>query len=117
MYVERLRRGVVNPQPEVTIANRTAAVSLVDGDDGMGFIAAHIVMDEAMRLAEGAGIGLVGVRRSTHYGMGALYALQAIEKGFVSLVFTNSSPALALHGGRTPFLGAAPLAAGVPGGK
>ncbi len=117
MYVERLRRGVVNPRPNVAIQTKTAAVSSVDGDDGMGFIAAHIAMDEAMRLAGESGIGLVGVHRSTHFGMGALYALQAIEKGFVSLVFTNSSPALAMHGGRTAFLGAAPLAAGVPGGK
>ncbi len=117
MYVERLRRGVVNPRPDVTIDTRTSAVSLVDGDDGMGFIAAHVAMDEATRLAGDCGIGLVGVRRSTHFGMGALYALQAIEAGFVSLVFTNSSPALAMHGGRTAFLGAAPLAAGIPGGK
>lgn len=35
----------------------------------------------------------------------------------MSLDFTNSSPALAMHGGRTAFLGAAPLAAGIPGGK
>lgn len=49
--------------------------------------------------------------------MGALYALQAIERGFISMIFTNSSPAIAMWGGRTPFLGAAPLAAGIPGGK
>jgi LDH2 family malate/lactate/ureidoglycolate dehydrogenase len=60
---------------------------------------------------------MVGVSRSTHFGMGALYALQAIEKNFVSMIFTNSSPAIAMWGGRTAFLGASPVAAGVPGGK
>lgn len=81
MYAERIRRSVVNPQPRVTIDTRTTAVSLVGRDDGMGFIAAHAAMDEATRFASDCGIGLVGKRRSTHFGMGALDALQAIEKG------------------------------------
>lgn len=115
MYVNRIQRGVVNPRPDIVVERKTAAVSLVDGDDGMGLMAAHRATDEACARAFEVGIGLVGVRRSTHFGMGALYALQAIEKGFVSMIFTNSSPAIAMWGGRTTFLGAAPLAAGIPG--
>ncbi|MEZ5726477.1 MAG: Ldh family oxidoreductase [Paracoccaceae bacterium] len=116
MYLERLRRGLVNPQPDIRIEHIAGAVSGVDGDNAMGFLSSHLAMDEAMRLAESAGIGLVGVRNSTHFGMGALYVLQALERGFVSMVFTNSSPAIAMHGGRTAFLGASPIAAGVPAG-
>jgi LDH2 family malate/lactate/ureidoglycolate dehydrogenase len=116
MYLERLRRGVVRAQPSITVTPLTAAAALVDGDDGMGFLAAHRAMGEAMRLADGAGIGVVGVRRSTHYGMAALYVLQAIAHGHVALAFTNSSPALPVWGGRTAFLGASPMAAGFPGG-
>lgn len=116
MYLERLRRGLVNPTPHVRVTRQTAAVASVDADDAMGFIPAHRAMDEAMDLAQDAGIGLVGVRRSNHFGMAALYALQAIERGFVSMIFTNASPAIPMHGGRTTFLGASPLAAGVPGG-
>lgn len=74
-------------------------------------------MTEAIRLAKNSGIGLVGVHRSTHFGMGALYALQAIEAGYISMIFTNSSPAIAMWGGRSAFLGASPVAAGVPAGK
>jgi L-2-hydroxycarboxylate dehydrogenase (NAD+) len=117
MYLERLRRGVVKARPEIEVTRVAGAVALVDGDDGMGFLASHRATDEAVALAREAGIGLVGVRRSTHFGMGALYALQAIEAGMVSLIFTNSSPAIAMWGGRTPFLGASPIAAGVPGGR
>ena len=116
MYVDRLQRGLVNPRPSIRVEDKTAAAALVDGGDGMGFLAAHRATDEACDRADKVGIGLVGVRRSTHFGMGALYALQAIERGFISMIFTNSSPAIAMWGGRTPFLGAAPLAAGIPGG-
>lgn len=115
MYLERLDRGLVNPRPEMKVTKVAGAVAQLDGDNAMGFLPSHLAMDTAMDLAEDAGIGMVGVHRSTHFGMGALYALQAIERGYVSMIFTNSSPAIAMWGGRTTFLGAAPMAAGVPG--
>ncbi|UPG62501.1 Ldh family oxidoreductase [Metabacillus endolithicus] len=109
MYLERIRRGVVTPNPDITFTQQTSAVGLVDGDNGMGFLAGHRAMDEAIKLAEKSGIGMVGVRNSTHYGMAALYVLQAIDKGFISMAYTNSSPALPVYGGRNAFLGASPL--------
>lgn len=117
MYVERLQRGLVNARPQIRVQKVAGAVSLVDGDNGMGFLASHKATEEAVELAKANGIGLVGVHRSTHFGMGALYALQAIEAGYISMIFTNSSPAIPMWGGRTTFLGASPIAAGIPGGK
>jgi L-2-hydroxycarboxylate dehydrogenase (NAD+) len=116
MYLTRLRRNVVNPRPDITVQRVAAAAALVDGDNGMGFMAARRAMDEAIELAREAGIGFVGVRRSTHYGMAAIYVLQAIAKGQIGFAWTNSSPAIPAWGGRTAFLGAAPFAAAIPGG-
>lgn len=115
MYLERLDRGVVNPRPDMKVTKVAGAVAHLDADNAMGFLPSHLAMGTAMDLAQDAGIGMVGVHRSTHFGMSALYALQAIERGYVSMIFTNSSPAIAMWGGRTPFLGASPMAAGVPG--
>ena len=117
MYLERLRQGLVNPRPEVKVTKVAGAVAHVDGDNGMGFVPSHAAMNTACDIAAEMGIGLVGVHRSTHFGMGASYALRAIERGFISMIFTNSSPAIAMWGGRTAFLGASPIAAGIPGGK
>lgn len=117
MYLERIARGLVNPRPEVRVDRVAGAVARVDGDNGMGFVAAHIAMDTACDLAGDSGIGLVGVHRSTHFGMGASYALDAIARGYIAMIFTNSSPAIPMWGGRTTFLGASPIAAGIPGGR
>jgi L-2-hydroxycarboxylate dehydrogenase (NAD+) len=117
MYLERLDRGLVNPRPNIGITKVAGAVAQVDGDNGMGFIASDRAMNAACDIATEMGIGLAGVHRSTHFGMGACYALRAIERGFISLIFTNSSPAIPMWGGRTTFLGASPIAAGIPGGK
>ncbi|MBL6928200.1 MAG: Ldh family oxidoreductase [Rhodospirillales bacterium] len=116
-YCERLRRGLVNPTPNITIQRVTPVAASVDGDGGMGFPVAHKAMAEAIEMARSFGLGLAAVKHSTHYGMAALYVLQAIEADMISLVFTNSSPALPVWGGKSKFLGAAPLAAGAPGGK
>jgi L-2-hydroxycarboxylate dehydrogenase (NAD+) len=117
MYLERLRRGLVNPNPNIRVKRVAGSVGEIDADNGMGFIASHRAIDEGIAIAKEQGIGLVGVHRSTHFGMGALFALQAIEAGYISLIFTNSSPAIPMWGGRTTFLGASPIAAGIPGGK
>lgn len=116
MYVDRIEKNVVNPRPKIGVESRGAAAILIDGDDGMGFLVAHRGIEEGIKVAEKTGLCMVGVRRSTHFGMSALYVRQALEAGYNSLVFTNSSPAIAAWGGRTPFLGAAPLAAGLVGG-
>ncbi|MDJ0876381.1 MAG: Ldh family oxidoreductase [Desulfobacterales bacterium] len=116
MYCERLRRGVANPVPDIRIERTAPAVALVDGDDGLGLVVGPRAMDAAIGIARENGIGLAGVRRSGHYGMAALYILQAAEAGCAALAFTNASPALAVWGGRTPFLGTSPFAAGAPAG-
>ncbi len=116
MYGERLRRGVANPLPDIRIERTAPAVALVDGDDGLGLVVGPRAMDAAIAIARENGIGLAGVRRSGHYGMAALYILQAVEAGCAALAFTNASPALAVWGGRAPFLGTSPFAAGAPAG-
>jgi len=117
IYCKRLRAGAINPTPSIRIEHTAAAVAAIDGDDGIGFIVGHRAMDEAIALARQCGIGMAGIRRSTHYGMAALYVMQAIEAGMISMAFTNSSPAMPAWGGRSNFHGAAPLAVGAPGGR
>lgn len=117
MYLERIRKGVVNPTPDIKVEKVTNAVAKVDGDAGMGFITGHQAMDVAMDLCRESGIGLVGINNSTHYGMAALYVMQAMKKGFISMAYTNSSPAIPPWGGKSAYLGASPFAAAVPSGE
>jgi L-2-hydroxycarboxylate dehydrogenase (NAD+) len=83
----------------------------------MGFVVATRAMDYAIELAKKEGVGVVGVHNSTHFGASAQYVQQALDADMISLVFTNSSPALPPHGGAAAFLGANPIAAGAPSGK
>lgn len=116
-YLDRLDRGLVNPAPALTVDQVTPVAAQIDGQDGFGFVVATRAMAEALRLAETYGLGLVSVKRSTHFGMAATYVLQAVEAGYIALVFTNASPAMPPWGGREPLLGTSPFAAGAPGGE
>ena len=116
MYLKRIECKCVNPRPDIRVEQVGTAVLRVDGDDGMGFLVAHKALEEGLKLAEKTGIAMVGCTRSTHFGMSALYVKQALAKGYACMVYTNSSAALPVCGGRTAFLGAAPFAAGMPGG-
>jgi L-2-hydroxycarboxylate dehydrogenase (NAD+) len=117
VYSKRLRAGIVNPTPAIRITPTSPCSALCDGDNGMGFVVATRAMATAISLARDMGVGLVGVKDSTHFGASSYYVQQALDAGMISLVFTTSSPALPPHGAARAFLGAAPLAAGVPAGE
>merc|ERR1712100_623894 len=117
VYAKRLRAGVVNARPAIKVSNPAPSAAAIDGDDGMGFVVATRATEEAIRIAKAQGIGLAGVKRSTHFGCSAHYVMQALEADLVSLVFTNSSPAMPFHGGARALLGAGPFAAGAPAGQ
>lgn len=68
-------------------------------------------------MAQDVGIGMVSVKHSNHFGMSAWVVQQAIDAGMVSLVFTNSSPALPVWGGRSKLMGVSPIACGAPAGS
>lgn len=113
-YADSLARGEVNPRPDVRVVERRRATALVDADGGYGFRPALLAMDTAVEIAGEAGIALVGVRASHHFGMAARYALRAAGSGMVGVVMTNSLPVLAAPGGARPVVGNNPLAFGVP---
>jgi len=117
VYLERVRRGLVNPRPKLLPKRVAPAAAVLDGQNGFGFVIGTRAMTEAISLARKSGVGIVAARRSTHFGMAASYVLQALDAGFVALVFTNASRAMPPWGGREALLGTSPLAAGAPGGK
>ena len=115
-YLDRVRRGLINPAPALAPLRVTPVAASLDGQDGFGFVVGMRAINEAMAIARDFGIGVVSVRRSTHFGMAASYVLPAIEAGFLALVFSNASPAMPPWGGREGLLGTNPFAAGAPAG-
>ncbi|KAI1752650.1 Malate/L-lactate dehydrogenase [Xylaria castorea] len=116
-YMTRVRQGVLNATVSPELTQVTPVVAQVDGRNGFGFLAASKGMAAAVDMAREFGIGMVSIKHSNHFGMAAWIVQQAIDAGMMSLVFTNSSPALPPFGGKGKLLGVSPIACGAPGGK
>lgn len=113
-YIERMERGVVNPQAEMKIDKNNGAISLIDANNGMGQVAGYKAMNAAIDIARLYGIGMVAVKNSNHFGVASYYSMLASEKGMIGMVMTNASPAIAPFGTKTPLLGTNPLTVAVP---
>ncbi|HSP25775.1 MAG TPA: Ldh family oxidoreductase, partial [Saliniramus sp.] len=100
--------------PELAPRRVAPAAAHLDGQNGLGFVVATRAVEVAIEIAQENGVGLVGVSRSTHFGMAACYLLQAIEAGYAALVFTNASRAMPPWGGRAELLGTSPFGAAFP---
>ncbi|KAK1754260.1 Malate/L-lactate dehydrogenase [Echria macrotheca] len=116
-YLARVRNGVLDPKADPVLSQITPVVAQVDGKNGFGFPAAHLGMQSAISMAQIFGIGMVSVKHSNHFGMSAWIVRQATDAGMMSLVFTNSSPALPVWGGKSQLMGVSPIACGAPGGN
>jgi LDH2 family malate/lactate/ureidoglycolate dehydrogenase len=116
-YLDRVRRGLINPRPTLAPQRVTPVAATLDGENGFGFVVGMRAIDEAVAMARDCGVGIVSVKRSTHFGMAASYVLRALDAQMIALVFSNASPAMPPWGARSALLGTNPFAAGAPAGK
>src|SRR5919112_577942 len=77
LYEEALGLEQLNPAPEPRVVRESPVTALVDGDNGLGHVAAVFGMQIAIEKAAAAGVGIVCVRNSTHFGAAGYYAAMA----------------------------------------
>src|SRR5215470_9593688 len=117
-YIRRLRKGGVNPRPNIRVEKTAAATALVDGDNGMGHLVMARAAETAIALAADAGLGWVGARRSNHAGAAGVYAAMTLPHDMVGIYsVVASANHMPLHGGAENLLGTNPIAFAVPAGE
>jgi LDH2 family malate/lactate/ureidoglycolate dehydrogenase len=117
VYTHRIRAGIINARPDISVRSSGTAAALVDGDNGLGPAVAARAMETAIELARAHGAGFVGVRHSNHFGAAAYYVEKAVAAACIGLAISNAPPNMAPFGGRTRFLGTNPVAIGIPAGR
>ncbi|MCS7206368.1 MAG: Ldh family oxidoreductase [Dehalococcoidia bacterium] len=117
IYVPGLTQGRINPRPQIRVVRETPVSALVNGDGGLGLVVGPFAMRLAIQKALAAGVGMVAVQNSRHYGAAQIHALMALEHDLIGLSMTNASPIVVPTFGREPRLGTNPLSIAVPAGK
>ncbi len=115
LYARRVRAGLVVAQPTLRWTHPAPAVALLDADNALGPVAATAAMDEAVRLAQSQGVGMVAVAHTNHAATLSAYTERAALAGCMAFMVCNTPPAIPPWGGRVAFLGTNPLAFSAPG--
>ena len=113
-YVRRLEAGSINPKPQLKVETKGPVTAYLEGDDGLGHVAVWHAMSQAIEMAKEWGLGLVGVRKSSHCGALSFYATQAIEADMIGMAITQTDSGVVPFGGTRPFFGSNPLCVGIP---
>lgn len=116
-YVARVRSGAMAAVTQPRTVSSFAAVSVLDGRDGIGQVVTNHAITLAADAAKQFGVGVVAVRNSNHFGTAAYWTRIMAERGCVGILTTNGSPAMAPWGGREKMFGANPWSIAVPSGR
>lgn len=113
-YSERIAKGGSNINPDFKYEHKSDSITILDGDNAVGHLVAQLGMVEAIRLAEKAGVGVVGMKRLGHCGTLSYYLRQAAAQGYVMISMAQSDPMVVLYGGTEPYFGTNPIGFGAP---
>jgi LDH2 family malate/lactate/ureidoglycolate dehydrogenase len=115
LYEEALGLEQLNPAPVPRVVRESPVTALVDGDAGLGHVAAVFGMELAIAKATASGVGIVCVRNSTHFGAAGYYAAMASRRGLLGMVTctTRGNPVLPTRSA-VPVLGTNPIAFAAP---
>ena len=117
MYCDRIKKKLINPRPNIKIKKISSSISYINADNSIGFVSSDIGVSQAIKNAKKTGIGLVAIKKSSHFGLSSFYAEQAVKKNLIVFCFTNAPPALAPYGARKSLFGTNPICFGAPTGK
>lgn len=99
----------INGNPEFRLASSFGALESYDGDNGLGELCTHFVMERSIEIAQKLGIGLVTIRNSNHFLSAAPFNEIANERGFFTIVMSKSPAGLSLPGADKNIIGNNPF--------
>lgn len=113
-YAERIAKGGVTLEPNITFTQTGPGTATFDGDNGQGHYVANLALEKVIQMVKENGIAMVGVTHVSHTGMLAYYVEKLAEEGIVSLSMTQSDPMVVPFGGAENYFGTNPIAFGAP---
>ena len=114
LYLKHLKCGKILGEAVPKIVRTSEASTVIDAGFGFCHTAYLLGEDRLIATAKAQGIGILTIHRSSSAGVLGWFARRLAQQGLVSLVFANSSKAVAAHGGKVPFFGTNPFAFGSP---
>jgi L-2-hydroxycarboxylate dehydrogenase (NAD+) len=113
----RIRKGLIETKPEITIEWITPTTGICDGGNGLGMVVGWRAMKACISRAEQFGSAFLTVNRSNHFGTAGYYTSMAMQADMIGIAMTNASPRVVPTRGTTGILGTNPISVAVPSKK
>ncbi len=117
LYARRLKKGLINPRPRFHFERKRSGVGILDADFSLGQISTLEAARRAVEMAREAGVGIVAVKNSNHFGAAAYYAEYCAKQDCIGMVTSDGECDVIPFGGREKFLGTNPICYCIPAGK
>jgi 3-dehydro-L-gulonate 2-dehydrogenase len=113
-FVDYVKKGWVDIHAEPKKVKSIGSIEIYDGQRGIGITNSLFAVERAMALATEHGVGIVGLRNTTHWMRGGTYGWKAAEKGYAAICWTNTESCMPAWGAKNPRLGNNPFVMAVP---
>ena len=114
-FVDYIQKGWVDVNADPVIEKDCGAIKVINGNMGPGILNALYSADQAMEMADKYGIGMVGLKNTTHWMRGGTYGLYVARKGYVGIMWTNTEACMPPWGAKECRLGNNPFVMACPG--
>lgn len=113
-YIRKFRVAGADIKGQPQVVREGSGFAVIDAHNSLGMIPAVEAMELACDKAAQAGIALVTVKNSCHFGAAGYYANLAAKRGMIGLAFSNVDPNMTIPGARSMIIGNNPLAYAAP---
>lgn len=114
-FIDYVKNNWVDVNAEPTLEKSFGGIAVYNGNMGPGILNSLYCTDRAIELAKEHGIGMVGLRNTTHWMRGGSYGLYAARKGYVVISWTNTESCMPPWGGADCKIGNNPFVMACPG--
>ncbi|OHD81761.1 MAG: hypothetical protein A3J97_11280 [Spirochaetes bacterium RIFOXYC1_FULL_54_7] len=116
LVAQRVDAKMLELPTRVTNVSDFGATAVLDGNNGLGQVAAYQALKLCMSKARQFGIGMVNLRNTNNIGALGCITGEAARQGLISIIMTNGNPSVAPFGAAEPFFGTNPISVAVPRG-
>ena len=89
-YCQVIKKRLVNPDPQLTVASETENSVLVDGDGSLGYAPMMMATEAAIEKAKKHGMAMGATVHIGHYGAAGNYVRRAMEEGMIAFSVQGS---------------------------
>ncbi|MBT3342704.1 MAG: hypothetical protein HN712_01760 [Gemmatimonadetes bacterium] len=116
-YLECIKKGDVNPRPEITVTQEAAASLVMDGDGGLGYFPCYHGTRKLIDKARAGGIAAMTTSNHHHVGATGNYTRMAIEHDCIGICCSSYRAHLGPDAMIYNIVDTSPLSIALPAGE